>query len=251
MSDQKTDQGGESQGNEQLFAILDSVKLGAIGHARTGVELAVKGQRRILTRWVLAPARSAGSPLMRRLVTAGVVLLLLVILACALPPVGQLVVDTLWDGSLELSAQQRAWLDGLRICLEVLTVLCIGGGAYSEVVRRAVRQKLQSFEADLQQQVSEQSERLERRTKESCDRLIEVLRRADRQPPLATLRDLLGESDRFGRKVITQVPRHYDLFLLNQVARSFPGGILGLTAFVLYLGVVGLKIVKLWASLPA
>jgi len=187
----------------------------------------------------------------RRLVTVAVVMLLVIILACALPPVGSAVVNAVWGGPLPLSPGGKVWVDGVRICLEVLTVLCIGGGAYSEVVRRAVQEKLQAYEADLQSRVAQDSDRLERRTRESCDRILDVLRRADRQPVAGTLRQLVGESDRFGRKVLARVPRHYDLFLVNQVARSFPGGILGLTAFVLYLGVVGMKIVKLWSNLPA
>jgi hypothetical protein len=249
MAVNDSDPSDRPPGDDHLTAILDSVVPAALGTARAGVEAAVVGQRRLLTRLVIAPTRAGRLKGSRRAITAVIVLLLLALLASALPPVGRVVVDVVFGGSLTLSAGARSWIDGVRICLEVLTVLCIGGGAYSEVVRRAVREKLHTFEADLQQRVSEDADRLERRTRESCDRILTVLGSAGRKPLHGTLRELVGESDRFGRKVLAQVPRHYDLFLMDQLARSFPGGILGLAAFALYLGVVVLKIVKLWAAL--
>ncbi len=234
----------------ELFRVLDSVVPGLAEGATTGMKRAVRGQTNLFLRWVLAPARSHRAAPTRRWLTVAVPLLLVAVLACTLPPVGTFVVRSVWGGPIELGAEVAVWLDGIRLCLEILAVLCVSGGAYSEVVRRMVRERLQAFESDLQERVREDSERLERRTVESCDRLLDVLGKAGQQPVYATLRALLGESDRFGRGVLAQVPRHYDLFLLNQVARGFPGGVLGLTAFALYLGVIGLKVFKLWAQLP-
>lgn len=247
--DQEKPANPPEEGSE-LVGVLDSVVPGLAEGAASGVRRAVRGQTNLFLRWVLAPARGESAATMRRGFTVGVPVLLLVVLACTLPPVGTYVVKTIWGGPIELTREVAVWLDGIRLCLEILAVLCVSGGAYSEVVRRMVRERLKSFESELQDRLREESERLERRTVESCDRLLGVLGKAGHQPVHATLRSLLSESDRFGRRVLTHVPRHYDLFLINQVARGFPGGILGLTAFVLYLGVIGLKVFKLWAQLP-
>lgn len=234
----------------ELVRVLDSVVPGLAEGAASGMKRAVRGQANLFLRWVLAPAKSHRAASTRRWLTVVVPVLLLAVLACTLPPVGTFIVRSIWGGPIELSREVAVWLDGTRLCLEILAVLCVSGGAYSEVVRRMVRERLKSFESELQDRVRADSARLERRTVESCDRILDVLGKAGNQPVYATLRELLGESDRFGRRVLSHVPRHYDLFLMNQVARGFPGGILGLTAFVLYLGVIGLKVFKLWAQLP-
>ncbi len=250
MTDQdgSRERGGDEGG--ELTSLLESVLPGLGQGVTAGMKRAVRRETDFFLRWVLAPARGGGNRSLRKLATVSAPLLLLVILACTLPPVGTFVVRGIWDGPLDLRPETVVWLDGIRLCLEILAVLCVGGGAYSQVVRRMVRERLQSFEEELQSRIKTDSERLERRTLESCERIVGVLGKAGAEPVHVTLRGLLGESDRFGRGVLAQLPRHYDLFLMNQAARAFPGGILGLTAFVLYLGVIGLKVFKLWAALP-
>jgi hypothetical protein len=246
----RADAGGAGDEGEELTTVLDAVFPGISEGVASGMKRAVRRETDFFLRWVLAPARGGGNRTVRKAATVAAPLMLVVVLACTLPPVGTLVVRGIWGGPIDLSPGTAVWLDGIRLCLEILAVLCVGGGAYSQVVRRMVRERLESFEAELKTRIREDSEQLERRTLDSCNRIVDVLGRAGQQPVTLTLRDLLGESDRFGRGVLAQVPRHYDLFLMNQAARAFPGGILGLTAFMLYLGVIGLKVFKLWAALP-
>lgn len=180
-----------------------------------------------------------------------VLLFFLYSLIIALPPIIHIVKENsiflpFINGVMENPSFWGKWIPYINFALEVVFFLMIGGSAFSEWVAANSEATFKDYEEAVEKakerEVLEKKDELVSEIK-SYYALIEGINLINLIPRFISI---FNTSKRVSNMLVKDVAKVNARFLATKIAVSFPGGIYGLFAFVLFGALIQIKVAKFY-----
>lgn len=182
-----------------------------------------------------------------------IIVILFFVYSCgiAAPPIIDLVIShnlylPLVSEALDAPIASRIWLAYFGFILEVLFFLMIGGSVFSEWIAAHSKKAITKFETAIEAaRHSELKTTRDELTEEirSYNELLEGINFSNFIPRLFSM---YKTSNQILSLVVQDVPKVNARFLATKLAVAFPGGAYGVLAFILFGGLIQIKVALLY-----
>lgn len=143
----------------------------------------------------------------------------------------------------------KAWFESLSFILDLTVAFLIGGSIFGEKLARSFQNSIVQYEkareALLKNELEELTNDVELTIKESIEKINEI-RSEVTFDMLKNLPEIIREIRNIYRCAFSDVPDFYKGYLRFVLYSSFPGGLYGLSAFILFFASFGFKLAAMY-----
>ena len=208
--------------------------------------------------YLFLPTRTDHRTFLSRPLLLLVVLLALAYAVLSLPVTQHLVWQygyTQLDRALIIPSKDiaKAWFESLSFVLDLSVAILIGGSIFGERLAKSFEESIKKYEEARDVLLGNKAASIGDDLEVSINMSIEKIQRMRSEKSITMLKhlpDLIKEMKNIYNLAFKQVPNFYKRYLRFVFYSSFPGGLYGLSAFLLFFTSCGFKLVGMYLGSP-